>query len=87
MPAVEVFRTEQSWIQKAPEVCGGDACIRNTRIPVWSLVVARRHGVSEEELRSYFVTLLSLADVQTALAYFEQHSEEIELNIRQNEEA
>lgn len=25
-------------IKKTPGVCGGDACIGNTRIPVWSLV-------------------------------------------------
>ncbi len=27
-----------SGIQKTPGVCGGDACIRETRIPVWVLV-------------------------------------------------
>ena len=25
-------------IQKTPGLCGGDACIRQTRIPVWVLV-------------------------------------------------
>ncbi|MBY0527748.1 MAG: DUF433 domain-containing protein [Gemmataceae bacterium] len=27
--------TKESWVQKTPNVCGGDACIRNTRITVW----------------------------------------------------
>src|SRR5712692_2863160 len=39
MLSIEVLRTEDSWIQKTPDICGGDACIRNTRLPVWSLVV------------------------------------------------
>jgi len=87
MSPIEVLRTEQSWIQKTPGVCGGDACIRNTRIPVWSVVVARRLGASEHELLNYFVTPLTPADLQAAGAYYEQHREEIELNIRENEEA
>ena len=39
MSSTEVLRTEHSWIQKNPDVCGGDACIRNTRVPVWALGV------------------------------------------------
>jgi hypothetical protein len=27
----------KSWVQKTPGVCGGDACMRNTRITVWGL--------------------------------------------------
>ena len=34
-------------IKKTPGVCGGDACIGNTRIPVWSLVCDRRLGASD----------------------------------------
>jgi uncharacterized protein (DUF433 family) len=40
MTSTEVLRTEHSWIQKTPDICGGDACILTTRIPVWSVVVA-----------------------------------------------
>ncbi len=29
---------KKSWVQKTPGVCGGDACIRNTRITVHGLV-------------------------------------------------
>jgi uncharacterized protein (DUF433 family) len=87
MPTMEVFRKGQSWIQKTPDICGGDACIRDTRIPVWSLVAAQRLGASEEELLTYFVTPLSPADVQAALGYFETNPEEIEEEIRLNQEA
>src|SRR5438309_1674284 len=71
--------TERSWIQKTPDVCGGDACIRNTRIPVWSLVAARRLGASDEELLHYFVTPLTPADVQAGWGYYVQHPDEIDL--------
>jgi uncharacterized protein (DUF433 family) len=87
MTATEVLRTEQSWIQKTPDVCGGDACIRNTRVPVWALVVARQRGISDAELLHHFVTPLSVADVQAALVYYERHPEEIDEEIRLNQEA
>lgn len=87
MTSTEVFRTEQSWIQKTPDICGGDAWIRNTRVPVWSLVVARRLGASNQDLLNYFVTPLSNADLQATFAYFEKHAEKIEQEIRLNQEA
>ena len=74
-------------ITRTPGVCGGDACIRNTRIPVWSLVATRRLGISDDEFQNYFVTPLTLADVQAACLYYEQHREEIDNDIKENEEA
>jgi uncharacterized protein (DUF433 family) len=87
MTAIQVLRTEHSWIQKSPDVCGGNACIRNTRVPVWSLVVARRHGVDDGGMLNHFVTPLSSADVDVAFAYYNQHAEEIEQEIGLNQEA
>ena len=63
MSPIEVLRTDESWIQKTPGKCGGRACIRDTRVPVWSLVVARRLGVSDTALLRYFVTPLMPADI------------------------
>ena len=83
----EAVAPQVSWIQKRPEVCGGDACVRDTRIPVWSVIVARRLGVSNIALRNYFVTPLMPADIQAALRYFEQYQEEIDCSIRLNEVA
>ena len=37
-------------IEKTPGVCGGDACITGTRIPIWVLVNARNLGISEAQL-------------------------------------
>lgn len=78
---------DKSWIQKTPAICGGDACVRNTRIPVWSLVQAHHLGATTQELQTYFVTPLTADDVRAALAYYESHLEEIDNEIRLNQEA
>src|SRR5437868_6216791 len=77
----------ESWIQKTPDVVGGDACIRNTRIPVWGLVEARRLGISDSELLDHYGVSLTQADVDAAWAYAAANADEIEECIRQNEEA
>jgi len=87
MSATEVLRTDKSWIQKTPAVCGGDACIRATRIPVWSLVAARRRGASDDELLNYFVTPLTPDDVSAAWSYYERYPAEIDQALREQEEA
>ena len=79
--------TSKSWIQKTPEVCGGDACIRTTRIPVWSLMEARRLGFSDQELLSHYDPPLTQADLDAAWRYFDDHQDEIEQAIRENENA
>ena len=73
-------------IKKTPGVCGGDACIGTTRIPVWSLVSDRRLGMSDARILEAFPDLTA-ADLVNAWAYAEAHSEEIESAIIENEEA
>jgi uncharacterized protein (DUF433 family) len=73
-------------ITKTPGVCGGDACIAGTRIPVWVLVNARRIGINEAQLL-YDYPYLSAADLVNAWAYADAHLEEIEEAIIRNEEA
>lgn len=73
-------------ISKTPGVCGGDACIRDTRIPVWVLVNFRRSGIKEAELLENYPTLTG-ADLANAWVYAEAFPEEIEIAIRENEEA
>lgn len=75
-----------SWIQTAPEVCGGDACIRRTRITVWGLVEWRSLGLSDAELRRC-VSGLTQADLEVAWDYSAQHPEEIDRALRENEDA
>ncbi|MBD1834848.1 DUF433 domain-containing protein [Cyanobacteria bacterium FACHB-472] len=73
-------------IEKTPGVCGGDACIAKTRIPVWVLVNARRIGYTEADLLESYPTI-SAADLANAWAYAEAYPDEIEIAIRENEEA
>jgi len=73
-------------IESSPEVCGGEPCIVRTRIPVWMLEHARRLGTSESELLAAYPTLRA-EDLTNAWAYVRSHQQEINDNIRQNEDA
>lgn len=73
-------------IETTPGVCGGEPCIVRTRIPVWLLEQARRLGTTEAELLVNFPTLRA-DDLAQAWAYVRSHPDEIEDQIRANEEA
>jgi uncharacterized protein (DUF433 family) len=74
-----------SWISKKPDRCGGDACVRETRITVWGLVAYRHLGMADAEIvRS--VQGLTAADLEAAWKYAAAHAEEIDEAIRANEE-
>ena len=73
-------------IESTPGVCGGEACIVGTRIPVWVLERARRLGVIEAELLRCYPTLRA-EDLGNAWAYARGHAEEIDRDIRENEAA
>jgi type III restriction enzyme len=77
--------TKKSWVQKTPGVCGGDACIRNTRITVWGLVLSRKLGSTDDQILQNIVGLLP-EDLDVAWAYYRQHPAEIDEAIRENEE-
>ena len=77
---------KQSWVQKTPNVCGGDACIRNTRITVHGLVHYRQLGFSDQRLLE-IIQGLTQDDLAAAWDYFASHPAEIEEAIRLNEEA
>ena len=67
-------------------VCGGQACIARTRVPVWTLEQARRLGASEVDLlRSY--PALRAEDLANAWAYVRAHRDEVDEQIRLNEAA
>jgi len=71
-------------IKKTPGVCGGNACIGNTRIPVWVLVGYRRLGSSDAELLKCYPHLTA-ADLVNAWSYADAYPEEIETAIREND--
>ncbi len=71
-------------VEKNPQVMGGAACIRQTRIPVWLLGQARRQGVSEIDLlRNY--PGLTARDLVNAWEYIDSHKEKLENQIREHQ--
>jgi uncharacterized protein (DUF433 family) len=72
-------------ITKTPGVCGGDACLRGHRIPVWVLVGYRRLGKSDASLLSDYPSL-TRADLEAAWEYATANAEEIDSAIWENEE-
>jgi len=72
-------------IESTPGVCGGEACIIRTRIPVWILDRARQLGTSEAELLRCYPTLRA-EDLANAWAYVRSHRDDIERDRRENED-
>ncbi len=68
--------------RESPDPAMGGA----TRIPVWVLEQARRLGISEADLLRSYPTLRA-EDLTNAWAYVRSHRSEIDLAIRENEEA
>ena len=73
-------------IESTPGVCGGEPRIVRTRITVWILEQARRLGTSEAELLQAYPALRA-EDLTNAWAYVRSHQQEIEEQIRANEDA
>jgi uncharacterized protein (DUF433 family) len=73
-------------VDSRPDVCGGEACIVRTRIPVWLLEQARRLGWSEQEILAAYPTLRA-EDLVNAWAYARAHAAEIDAQIESNETA
>lgn len=73
-------------IDTIPNVSGGEPCIVRTRIPVWVLVQARKLGTSESSLLEAYPTLRA-EDLANAWAYYRSHKNEIETQVKENEEA
>ena len=73
-------------IEQTPGVCGGDPCIRETRIPVWVLERGRQLGYTEAELLTDYPSLQA-QDLVNAWSYVRAHPKEIEQQILENENA
>jgi type III restriction enzyme len=69
--------TQEVVIQRTPGVCGGNARVRNTRIPVWTLVAFRQEGMTDEELL-YNYPSLTPSDLEATWAYYQAHPSEID---------
>jgi uncharacterized protein (DUF433 family) len=86
LPAPSPTPSPASWIEISPDVCGGDARIRKTRITVWGLVEWRNLGLADAEIIAR-VSGLTQADLDAAWEYYERHREEIDQAIRANVDA
>jgi uncharacterized protein (DUF433 family) len=64
-------------IEKTPNVCGGAACIRQTRIAVWMLVVDRKLGMTDADVLNSFPSLTT-TDLDAAWSYYRERPVEIE---------
>ena len=76
---------EYPGITCTPGVCGGEPCVANTRIPVWSIANWRILGLSDVEILENYPTLKP-GDLENAWKYIEDHEEEIRTQIKENEE-
>jgi uncharacterized protein (DUF433 family) len=76
----------QALIVKTPGCCGGKARIRGRRVPVWLVADWDREGHSVSGILE-FLPYLSAEEVQAALQYAQRHPDEINLDIKLNEEA
>lgn len=71
-------------IESTPDVCGGEARIVRTRIPVWLLARAQQLGSSEAELLTAYPTLRA-EDLAHAWHYARGHADGIQCDIAANE--
>ncbi len=73
-------------IESRLDVCGGEACIVRTRIPVWLLEQARRLGITEQGLLAAYPALRA-EDLVNARNYARAHTAEIDAQILDNKSA
>jgi uncharacterized protein (DUF433 family) len=65
-------------------VCGGEACFRHSRIPVWSVIRAFQLGISEASLLSSYPSL-TVEKLAHAHDYARTNWKEIARAIAENE--
>jgi uncharacterized protein (DUF433 family) len=70
-------------IGRVEGVCGGSARIPRTRIPVWTLEVARRQGLSDASILAAFPSLTA-EELANAWNYARVNGEEIDREISAN---
>ena len=75
-------KSTEERIGRTPGVCGGKACIAGHRVRVLDVVAWHEHqGMTPDEIVSHIRTI-TLADVHAALAYYFDHMEEIQQEMR-----
>src|ERR1700722_11645215 len=71
-------------IEKTAGICGGDARIANTRIPVWLLVLQRKSGRDDQQVLDSY-PILTMTDLDAAWEFYSNNPLEIEQSIWLND--
>ena len=66
-------------------MCGGNARIRNTRIPVWTIISLQQQGADAQEILCNF-PILTHFDLVAAQEYYLTHFPEIDKIISADDE-
>ena len=78
--------TSNERIVKTPGTCGGRARIAGHRVRVLDVVIWHEHqGMTPDEIVSQIPTI-TLSDVHHALAYYFEHVEEIQAEMRSEQD-
>ena len=78
-------RSSVGHIEASPDVCGGKPRIAGTRIRVQDIVAWTELRRSPDEIVDGYPHI-TLGDVYAALAYYHDHREEIDRQIREDDE-
>jgi len=73
------------YVTQKKGICGGRSIIKDTRIPVWSIIKWYKIGFSIEEILREFPQL-NPAQIYDAFSYYYDNKEEIEKDIIENEQ-
>lgn len=77
---------ETAAVRKTPGVCGGEACIRDTRHTVSGLVQWRGLGLADHQILERHPDL-NQDDLDAAWTYYDRNREEIDRAILEDEDA
>jgi uncharacterized protein (DUF433 family) len=76
---MQVVSTAYAHIVHTPGIVGGEARIEGHRVRVRDVAIARDlDGLAPEEIAASVYPSLTLAEVYSALAYYEDHRDEID---------
>lgn len=72
-------------ITKTPGVCGGRACLGNSRMPVWVLVALWKRGATDRIILKEICPHLTQDQLDAARAYAKANSEEMTRDLQEQE--
>ncbi|ANV85854.1 hypothetical protein AWQ21_15085 (plasmid) [Picosynechococcus sp. PCC 7003] len=70
-------RLKNKLIQKTEGVCHGYARIRQTRVPVWTIISFLKQGANSDEILENY-PMLTWLDITAAQSYYKDHQTEID---------